>query len=140
MAPALIRLPNESERQSRGGEVITVSQDYFSVLEVPIVRGRAFTPEEIRNPVSKPRPAIVSATTAHNLWPGTDPIGRTLLWERPFLQEVDTLHVVGVAADAHVTALGQIDPYFVYVPGEGSAVLIKAAPTLRRRCLASELL
>ena len=125
MAPALIRLPNESERQSRGGEVITVSQDYFTVLEVPIVRGRAFTPEEIRNPVSKPRPAIVSATTAHNLWPGTDPIGRTLLWERPFLQEVDTLHVIGVAADAHVTALGQIDPYFVYVPGEGSAVLIK---------------
>ena len=38
---------------------------------------------------------------------------------------VDTLHVVGVVADAQVTALGQIDPYYVYVPGEGSAVLVK---------------
>jgi predicted permease len=125
MAPALIRLPDESERQSRGGEVITVSQDYFSVLDVPIVHGRAFTAEEVRNPAFTPRPAIVSATTARNLWPGTDPIGRTLLWQRPFLQEGDTLRVVGVAADAHITALGQIDPYFVYVPGEGSAVLVK---------------
>ena len=62
----LIRLPNESERQSRGGEVITVSQDYFSVLEVPIVRGRVYPGDQ------KPgiqASAIVSATTAHNLWP-----------------------------------------------------------------------
>jgi putative ABC transport system permease protein len=38
---------------------------------------------------------------------------------------IDTLQVVGVAADAQVTALGQIDPYYVYVPGEGGAVLVK---------------
>ncbi len=137
MAPALIRLPGESERQSRVGEVITVSQDYFSVLELPIVRGRAFTEDEVRNQTPspggapdgamarKPRPAILSATTARNLWPGGDPIGRTLLWEIPALQVVDTLHVVGVAADAQVTALGRIDAYYVYVPGEGSAVLVK---------------
>jgi len=30
-----------------------------------------------------------------------------------------------MVADAQVTALGQIDPYYVYVPGEGSAVLVK---------------
>jgi putative ABC transport system permease protein len=125
MAPALIRLPGESEHQPRAGEVITASRDYFSVLEVPIVRGRAFTEDEVRSPTAKPRPAIVSATTARNLWPGSDPIGQTLLWEIPALQAVDTLLVVGVAADAQVTALGQIDPYFVYVPGEGSAVLVK---------------
>ena len=28
-----------------------------------------------------------------------------------------TLQVVGVAADAQVTTLGEIAPYFVYVPG-----------------------
>ena len=123
--------------QSRVGEVITVSQDYFSVLELPIVRGRAFTEDEVANADARPpRPAILSATTARNLWPGGDPIGRTLLWERPGMR-VDTLHVVGVAADAQVTALGQIDPYYVYVPGEGAGCSSRAAPTSRRRSRAS---
>src|SRR5688572_2467027 len=124
-APALIRLPGEGEGQSRVGEVVPVSQGYFSVLELPIVRGRAFTEDEVRNETAKPRPAILSATTARNLWPGGDPIGRTLLWESPGLPVVNTLQVVGVAADAQLTALGQIDPYYVYVPGEGGAVLVK---------------
>jgi macrolide transport system ATP-binding/permease protein len=135
MAPALFRLQGESERQSRSGEVITVSPDYFSVLELAIVGGRTFTEDEVRAPrpavasqaavAGQLRPAILSATTARNLWPGSDPLGGTLLWERPGMAVVDTLQVVGVAADAQVTALGHIDPYFVYVPGEGSAVLVK---------------
>ena len=125
MAPALFRLQGESDRQSRPGEVITVSPDYFSVLELPIVRGRAFTDEEVRDQSPMPRPAILSATTARNFWPGGDPIGRRLQWERPGLDGVATLEVVGVAADAQVTALGQIDSYYVYVPGEGGAVLVK---------------
>jgi len=125
MAPALIRLQGENERQSRSGEVITVSPEYFSVLGLPITRGRAFTDEEVRNQMSGSRPAILSATTARNLWRDGDAIGRTLLWERRELQTVDTLHVIGIAADAQVTALGEIDPYLVYVPGEGSAVLVK---------------
>ena len=137
MAPALFRLPGESAQQSRGGEVITVSQNYFSVLGLPIVRGRAFTEDDVKNRVLDPavapagavagrvKAAIVSATTARNLWPSTEPIGGTLLWEIPGLQVVETLQVVGVVADAQITALGQIDPYFVYVPGEGSAVLVK---------------
>jgi predicted permease len=132
MAPAVIRLPGERARQSRVGEVITVSRDDFSVLELPIVRGRAFTADEVRIGAVAPigalaglRPAILSATTARNLWPDDDPIGRSLLWERPELDRVDTLQVVGVAADAQVTNLGRIDPYYLYVPGEGSAVLVK---------------
>jgi putative ABC transport system permease protein len=125
-APALFRLPGEHERQSRVGEAITVSQDYFSVLDVPIVRGRAFTEDEVMTQAPGARPAILSATTARSLWPGGDPIGRSLVWARPGMEAVDTLQVVGVAADAQFNALGQIDPYFVYVPGEGSAVLVES--------------
>ena len=49
-APALIRHPGESAAQSRLGEVITVSRNYFSVLDLPIVRGRAFTDGEVGEP------------------------------------------------------------------------------------------
>jgi hypothetical protein len=135
MSPTAIRLPGENERQSRVGEITTVSEGYFSVLGLPIVRGRAFTAEEVRasglaaapdTGAGRPRPAILSETTARNLWPGGDPIGRMLV-SAPTggtLPE-DTLHVVGVAADAQLSALGQIDSYSVYVPGNGAALLIK---------------
>ena len=143
MAPIAIRLPGEDERQSRSGEVTTVSKDYFTVLGLPIVRGRAFTEEEAGNRTGlgdapggvvtrRPRPAILSETTARNLWPGGDPIGQTLL-SVPVDQSlaVETLEVVGVVADAQVSALGRIDPYSVYVPGGGAALLVKGRADIR---------
>jgi predicted permease len=143
MSPAAIRLPGEPARDARIGEVTTVSEDYFSVLELPIVRGRAFTEDEVGDRTSgpgvasdvamarKPRPAIVSETTANNLWPGGDPIGQTLL-AAPVGGSVagDTLQVVGVAADAQLSAIGRIDSYYVYVPGSGAALLVKGRADL----------
>jgi predicted permease len=139
MSPIQIRLPGEHERDARIGEVIGVSRDYFAVLELPIVRGRVFTEEEVSDRTAsplvsaggtlprKPRPAILSETTARNLWPGGDAIGRMLLLA-PLVQGMaeDTLQVVGVAADAQLNSLGRIDPYSVYVPGDGAALLIKS--------------
>src|SRR5678816_90786 len=114
-----IRLPGESEKTTRQAEQISVTPEFFSVLELPIVRGRTFTDVELGNPGTSPRPAIVSETTARNLWPGADAIGQTLLGPD------NTLQVVGVAADARINTLGRIDPYYVYVPGGGSALLVK---------------
>jgi hypothetical protein len=121
--PIAIRLPGENASQARYGEQITVTQGYFSVLGLPIVRGRGFTETEVGSRVIGARPVIVSEATARNLWPGGDPIGRTLL------SNLDTLQVVGVAADAQVNSIGRIDPYQVYVPGEAGAVLLIKSQT-----------
>jgi len=118
-APVAIRLPGEDERTARHGEAITVTPRYFSVLGLPIVRGRAFTDADVRSTQTGARPIIVSEATARNLWPGGDPIGRLLSSQN------DTLQVVGVAADARVNAIGYVDPYQIYVPGAGSVLLIK---------------
>jgi hypothetical protein len=115
-----IRLPGQGENEARTAELNGVSPDYFSLLGLPIVRGRTFTAAEASDPAGGIRPAIVSEATARNLWPGGDPIGRTLLWSG------DTLRVVGVAADAQTTALGRIDPYYVYVPGGFGTLLVKS--------------
>ena len=119
-APVEIRLPGEDERTARHGEAITVTPRYFSVLRLPIVRGRTFTDADVRRPQTGTRPTIVSEATARNLWPGGDPIGRLLSSQN------DTLQVVGVAADARVNAIGYVDPYQIYVPGTGSVLLIKS--------------
>ena len=49
--------------------------DYFSVMQIPLLRGRGFTSadREETAPV-----AVVSASMAAKYWPGEDPIGRRL--------------------------------------------------------------
>jgi predicted permease len=115
-----IRLPGESENEARFAGVDEVTPGYFSVLEIPIIRGRAFTEAESADAERQTglRPAIVSETTARNLWGEGDPIGRTLLWMD------STLQVVGVAADARLSALGEIDPYYIYIPRRTGGVLL----------------
>lgn len=79
-----------------------VSPEYFSILRVPISRGRGFRRDEARgaSPV-----AVVSAATAAALWPGEDPIGRPVTIQRPEGRTVDELPgyslvtVVGVVPD-----------------------------------------
>jgi predicted permease len=52
-----------------------VSPEYFSILRIPILHGRGFLLEEAR---SEAAVAIVSASGASALWPGTDPLGKTV--------------------------------------------------------------
>ena len=48
------------------------SDDYFSTLRIPIVRGRTFTADDHG---AAPWVAVVSAGLAKQLWPNADPIG-----------------------------------------------------------------
>jgi predicted permease len=52
-----------------------VSPEFFSLLPVPIVRGRNFQPEEAR---AEAPVAIISASGARALWGGADPLGKTV--------------------------------------------------------------
>ena len=72
-----------------------VSPGYFSLIGIPIVRGRTFLPSEIGD---TSRAVIVTEATARRYWPGIDPVGRTVLMG----QGSKPLEVVGVAGDAQV--------------------------------------
>ncbi|MFB3906107.1 MAG: ABC transporter permease [Acidobacteriota bacterium] len=52
-----------------------VSPDYFKVLEIPLVQGRAFT--DFDN-AEAPRVALVSGRASAAVWKGRDPVGETL--------------------------------------------------------------
>jgi hypothetical protein len=93
------------------------------VLELPILLGRAFLDSELEQ---DSRVAIVSESTARNLWTGGDPLGRTLFWRTPSGAEVEVA-IVGVVKDAQVRSLGEIDPYYVYLPARvGEKLLVKS--------------
>ena len=52
-----------------------VSPGFFAVFGIPLVRGHDFTDTEIAHRTGV---VIVSQTTAHNLWPGEDAIGKMI--------------------------------------------------------------
>jgi putative ABC transport system permease protein len=97
-----------------------VSPEFFPLLRMPIVRGRAFRADEARSGASV---AIVSAATARALWPGDDPIGKTISLERPSGPNVEpltgysTLTVVGTVGDivSGIMVTGR-DSGHIYVP------------------------
>lgn len=118
-----LRLPGAGDDDVRTSELNWVGPGYFSVLGVPLVLGRTFGDTDL---VKDSNVAIVSESTARNLWHGGDAIGRTLLWRRPRDKEIE-LTIVGVAKDAQVRSLGQTDPYYVYLPARvGDKLLVKS--------------
>jgi hypothetical protein len=67
-------------RREQGNTIVPVSYmfvspDYFSLLQLPISRGRGFTLDEAR---AESRVAVISASAAQALWPGADPLGKTV--------------------------------------------------------------
>jgi predicted permease len=52
-----------------------VSPEYFTLFEIPILRGRNFTAEESRTAAPA---AIISEAAAQQLWPNDDAVGRSL--------------------------------------------------------------
>jgi predicted permease len=82
----------------------TVSQDYFRVLRVPLIRGRFFTDAD---KLEAPYVCIVSERLARAIWPNEDPIGRKLRLGGPGIvpEATDWLTVVGVVGDVRHQAL-----------------------------------
>lgn len=89
-----------------------VSPEYFSLVKIPIVRGRTFLEEEVQG---EPRAVIVTEATARRYWPGRDPMGQTLTMGLP--PDLQTpLAVIGVAKDTQITQIADIPSSYMYVP------------------------
>jgi putative ABC transport system permease protein len=101
-----------------------VSQDYFQTLGIPLLRGRAFTAQEIATHATV---AVISDALARRFWPGDDALGKRIAigsptevhYERrpvPFSLSTD---IVGIARDVYSMSLATPDPGAVYLPKPG---------------------
>ena len=104
-----------------------VSPEYFTVLRIPIVEGRAFSEEEAR---SNAGVVVISQATAKRFWPDRTALGQTL--SIPATPQEDarltrapqfrTARVVGVARDAASGFVGDgLDRTCLYFPTTRSA-------------------
>jgi predicted permease len=129
-----------------------VSADYFEVLGIDILRGRAFTPAEAS---SRAAVAIVAERVARQLWAGSEPLGQTLQLEAdpasPSRREDEPalpgrfVTVIGVARDVPGFRLSGVDEAGIYVPIDATAartsltVRVHGDPEVARRTLLDRL-
>jgi predicted permease len=88
-----------------------VAPDYFRTLGLAVQRGRSFMDAE--RDAKRPAPVLISESTSARMWPGEDPIGKRFSRRIPNEQGFE---VVGVVADARMTALDEKPPLMVYIP------------------------
>jgi predicted permease len=129
-----------------------VSTEYFSVLDIPIVRGRAFTSAERAPSLSL---AIVSETTARALWPNADAVGQVIhldptvkvepsRGDQPRLQS-RIFTVIGVARDVGGFRIAPFTKAVVYVPTSAATpqtaliARVHGDPELARQALLNRL-
>jgi predicted permease len=125
--PPVVGAPQTAFAESAGAKATLeykfVSPEYFSVLDIPIVRGRAFTIDERSSNLSV---AIVSEATARALWPNASALGQVVRLD-PDLEsgtrgvdgpplESHTFTVVGVVRDVAGFRIAPSKAAVVYVP------------------------
>ena len=87
-----------------------VDENYFDVMQTPIVRGRAFTALDKEG---APLVAIVNEQFAKTYWPGQDAIGKRL---RINSKKNEWMEVVGVAKTGKYLWGGESPTAFIYLP------------------------
>jgi predicted permease len=87
-----------------------VDENYFSVMNTSLLRGRAFT---ISDKQGAPLVAIVNQEFARRYWPNHDPIGKRI---RLGSRDNSWIEVVGVAQTGTYTFVGEPPSPFLYLP------------------------
>jgi hypothetical protein len=128
-----------------------VSDEYFKVLEIGVIRGRPFTREEAASGAAV---AIVSETMAREIWPHGEAVGQVLRLEPDASTPRDdsprlpsqTLAVVGVVRDVRGLRLAGMKQTGIYVATSAAAaetaltLRVHGDPELARRALLKRLI
>ena len=72
-----------------------VGNDFISVMEVPMIAGRAFTPQDTE---SSPKVAIINQALARKFFPNQNPVGKRFT-QGPPTSKPSWVQIVGVCAD-----------------------------------------
>ena len=98
--------------EGRFAAFVACSPDYFRALGTAVVRGRVLARSD---GAGAPLVAVVNRSLAARLWPGQDPIGRTLRLVNP-QQSPAPRTIVGVVDDVKYQGLDADSPDTIYTP------------------------
>jgi putative ABC transport system permease protein len=100
--------PDKPEQPGYGVGDDFVSGDYFSALQIKLLRGRLITAAD--NVPTAPSVVVIDAKVARDLYPDEEPIGKTLEYQNK------SWEIVGIVAPVHHLSLGLDPPAKIYGP------------------------
>jgi predicted permease len=125
-SPVKITLLNDHGQEALEGKQFEdvlfqwVTAGYLETIGTPLMLGKGFSRDDVE---SKAPVMIVSESTARNLWPGDNPIGKTIRIEGPLFPPktgigilMPQARVIGVARDNQIHRAGHIPAMFFYAP------------------------
>jgi predicted permease len=71
---------------------------YFEALEIPLIRGRTFAPADGPD---APLVVVINETLARQYFPGEDPVGKRIAYDRAATAESNWYEIVGIVGDQH---------------------------------------
>ena len=119
-----------------------VSPDYFRTMNIPVLKGRAFTQQDDTN---APQKVMINQALAERDFPGEDPVGKRITFGNPEPNEQpEWSEIIGVTANVRSLALREEAPAELYFSSKQSlfqnmAVVVRStvepeslAPALRQ--------
>jgi putative ABC transport system permease protein len=94
-------------------DYVTASPAYFSVMSIPLLRGRLFAASD--SP-SAPPVTLISEALAKRYFPSENPLGRRLVFGFPLDGAPVSREIVGVVGDIHDVSLAENPAPMMYVP------------------------
>jgi putative ABC transport system permease protein len=114
-------------------EINVVTPDYFRLMGMPLLHGRAFTADDR---AGRPRSVIIDETLAQKYFPGKDPIGQQIDDNQSDEKNPPALTIVGVVPRTRNEAPGEDNveqyhwPQMTFavdqVPNRGNMLLVRA--------------
>jgi putative ABC transport system permease protein len=93
--------------QEFGADFRRVNQDYLRSMRIPLLRGRGFSEQEVRQSA---KVVLISETLAKGVFPNEEPLGKRLLFDRtPF-------EIIGVVGDIRHRTLEAAPNATMYMP------------------------
>jgi len=101
-----VTLGEEPELYSR-----SIAGDYFKVLSIPIVQGRALT---LQDRADAPLVGVINESMARQYFPGASPLGTRIRWARN--EGVEWITIVGVVGNVRHFGLANSEEPAIYTP------------------------
>lgn len=102
------------------GNITYVTADYFQTMKIPLLKGRFFSPADMRygDWLGQGGVGIIDEALAKQLWPSGDPIGAEIGNDGQWAT------IVGVVGGVHDQDLTTEPEGTIYVPGYGGTTLV----------------